>query len=68
MDTNCNLLEENSSASIPAKHMCSFYDSFGFKLFINEPTRVTVHTKILIDHIAITNPKNVADSGVFICA
>ena len=30
-DTNCNLLEGNSCASGPAKHMHSFYNSFGIK-------------------------------------
>ena len=34
-DTNCNLLEGNPCGSGPAKHMRSFYDSFGFKLLIN---------------------------------
>ena len=63
-DTNCNLLEGNSCGSGPAKHMSSFYDSFGFKLLINEPTRVTLDTKTLIDHIATTDPKNIVNSGV----
>ena len=44
-DTNCNLLEGNLCASGPAKHMSSFYASFGFKLLINEPARVTLDTK-----------------------
>ena len=44
--------------------MRSFYDSFWFKLLINEPTRVTLDTKTLIGHIAIPDPKNVVDSGV----
>ena len=63
-DANCNLLEGNSCGSGPAKHMRSFYDSFGFKLLINEPTRVTLDTKTLIDHIATTDPKNIVNSGV----
>ena len=44
--------------------MCSFYDSFGFKLLINEPTWVTLDTKTLIDHIATTDPINIVNSGV----
>ena len=44
--------------------MRSFYDSFGFKQLINEPTRVTLDTKTLIDHIATTDPKNIVNSGV----
>ena len=60
-DTNCNLLECGSG---PAKHMRSFNDSFGFKLLLNEPTRVTLDTKTLIDHIATTDSKNIVNSGV----
>ena len=59
-DTNCNLLEGNSCVSGPA----NFYDSFGFKLLINDPTRVTLDTKTLIDHIATTDSKNIVSSGV----
>ena len=60
-DTNCNLLECGSG---PAKHMGNCYDSFGFKLLINEPARVTLDTKTLIDHIATTDPQNIVNSGV----
>ena len=61
MIKNCDLLECGSG---PAKHMRSSYNSFGFKLLINEPVRVTVDTKTLIDHIATTDPKNIVTSGV----
>ena len=58
-DTNCNLLECGSG---PTKHMRSFR-TLGFKLLINEPTRVTLNTKTLIDHIATTDPKILSTQG-----
>ena len=44
--------------------MRDIYDAFGFELLIKEPTRVTLETKTLIDHIATTDTKNIVNSGV----
>ena len=46
-----------------AKHLRSIYDLFSFTQIIEEPTRVTLGTATLIDHIAMTCPNNVLESG-----
>ena len=69
-DTNSNLsllectLENNSSAYQSALHMASVFDTIGLKQIINEPTRVTVETASFIDHIAVTKPESISDSGI----
>ena len=40
------------------------YDLFGMTQLIKEPTRVTLDSSTLIDHIATTNCNNIAESGV----
>ena len=44
--------------------MSEVYDLFSFKQLIQEPTRVSLTTSSLIDHIATKCPNNVVDSGV----
>ena len=44
--------------------MSEVYDLFSFKQLIQEPTRVSLTTSTLIDHIATTSPDNIVDSGV----
>ena len=46
------------------KHIFSLYELFSFKLLIEEPTRVTLNTATVIDHVAITCPRNIIKSGV----
>ena len=41
-----------------------FYDTFGLKQLISEPTRVTANSSTIIDHIATSDPRNVVESGV----
>ena len=43
--------------------MRDFY-MFGFELLINEPIRVTLETKTLIDHETTTNTNNIIESGL----
>ena len=40
------------------------YELFSFKQLIEEPTRVTLITATVIDHVATTCPKNIIKSGV----
>ena len=40
-----------------AVHMDSIYDMFGLAQLIQEPTRVTLDTATLIDHIATSHPE-----------
>ena len=46
-----------------ARHMSEVYDLFSFKQLIQEPTRVSLTTSSLIDHIATTCPNNFVDFG-----
>ena len=62
-DTNKDLLSVESSTGSTAEHMRNTYLDFGMK-HISESTRETIRTSTLIDHIAITHPKNIVTSGV----
>ena len=70
-DTNCDLSSAlnplqclNSDVPSCTKYMLDFYNSFGLKQLITEPTRETVDTATIIDHVATSNPSNVVESGV----
>ena len=65
-DTNCDFtsIPKGQLSDNNAKHLCSIYDLFSFSQLIEEPTRVTLGTATLIDHIATTCPNNVLESGV----
>ena len=55
--------DANTSSGM-CKHMIDLYETYGLKQIIKEPTRVTLHTSTLIDHVAVSDPRNIADSGV----
>ena len=61
-DTNCNLYGEDNAAH--AKRIKDIYAAYDLKQLINEPTRVTVQSSTLIDHIAVSNTSNIKESGV----
>ena len=65
-DTNCDFASKPTEqlSDINAKHPLGIYDLFSFTQLIEEPTRVTLETATLIDHIATTCPNNVLESGV----
>ena len=44
--------------------MKNIYDLFSLKQLIEDPTRVTMGTSIITDHIATTHPQNILKSGV----
>ena len=46
------------------RHLLNLYRPFSLKQIIKEPTRVTLTTSALIDHIATTFTDNIVDSGV----
>ena len=46
------------------KHMIDLYEEYGLKQLIKEPTRETLRTSTLIDHVAVSEPRNIVDSGV----
>ena len=66
-DTNRDLLSVESGTGSTAEHMRNVYLDFGMKQLISEPTRETIRTSTLIDHIATTHPNNIVTSGVIKC-
>ena len=46
------------------RHLLNLYKLFSLKQIIKEPTRVTITTSTLIDHIAMTCKDNILDSGI----
>jgi hypothetical protein len=50
-DLNCNLLQEKSLFNIPTKKLDSLYELYQLTQLINEPTRITITTTSLIDHV-----------------
>ncbi len=65
-DTNCDLTENDAEQPIDnnPKHMLDIYGLFSLKQLIEEPTRVTLTTASIIDHIATSCPRNIVASGV----
>ena len=47
-----------------AKKVLELYNAYGLKQLINQPTRETLNTSTLIDHIAISDHRNIVESGV----
>ena len=72
-DTNCDVAparDVSSSSDLPnnTKRILEFYNSFGLKKLISEPTRETTDTSTITDHITVSNPSNVVESGVVKCS
>ena len=65
-DTNCDLTGRSSDQLLDnnAKDMADIYELFSFKQLVGEPTRVTLETATLIDHIATTCARNIVKTGV----
>ena len=65
-DTNCDLTKRApyQPADNNAKHISSLYELFSLKQLIEEPTRVTLTTSSMIDHVATTSARNIIESGV----
>ena len=66
-DTNCDLAPKQAEQPIDnnCKHMLDLYELFSFKQLVEEPTRVTLTTSSIIDHIATTRARNIVKSGVY---
>ena len=66
-DTNCDLTPKQAEQPIDnnSKHMLDLYELFSLKQLIEEPTRVTLTTSSIIDHIATTSARNIVKSGVY---
>ena len=65
-DTNCDLTKRapDQPADNNAKHISSLYELFSLKQLIEEPTRVTLTTSSMIDHVATTSARNIIEAGV----
>ena len=65
-DTNCDLSKEITYLSLAenSRHIRNLYDPFSQKQIINEPTRVTLTTSTLIDHISMSCIYNILESRV----
>ena len=64
-DFNCDLQKSDKNNQ---KHIKRIYKTYGFKQFIDKPTRTTTsESKTLIDHISSNRPECVSRSGVIPC-
>ena len=65
-DANCDLTLKQAEQPIynDSKHMLNLYELFSFKQLLEDPTRVTLATSSIIDHIATTCARNIVKSGV----
>ena len=67
-DTNCDFTKKPNDQLTDnnAKHMgCSIYELFSFRQLVDEPTRVTLETATIIDHLATTCARNIISTGVY---
>ena len=64
-DTNCDLTKKIGDQPIgnDSRHMCNLYELFSLKQLIEEPTRVTLNTSTIIDHIATTCARDITKSA-----
>ena len=65
-DTNCDFTRIKSDQIIDnnAKHMANVYRLFNLVQLVEKPTRVTLETATIIDHIATTCTRNIIKVGV----
>ena len=65
-DTNCDFAKKinHQFKDNNAKHMVNLYELFSLKQLVEEPTRVTLGTATIVDHIATTCTGNIVESGV----
>ena len=65
-DTNCDLTPKQAEQPIDNNSkQIDLYELFSFKQLIDRPTRVTLTTSSIIDHIATTRARNIVKSGVY---
>ena len=63
-DLNCNLLGKKSIFNMQTNKQNSLYELYQLSQLINEPTRVTMTTSSLIDHVVTNTPEKISHSGV----
>ena len=63
-DLNCNLLEEKAYFNAPTNKLNSLYELYQLSQLIKEPTRITMKSSSLIDHVVTNTPEKISHSGV----
>ena len=64
-DINCNLLSEFPDNS--TKHLTKLLQTYNFTQLVDEPTRTTMDTETLIDHVITKRPDANLEYGVITC-
>ena len=63
-DLNCDTLKAHNDSNTPTKRIRSLYELYQLSQLIDEPTRITMKSSSLIDHIVTNTPEKISDSGV----
>ena len=63
-DLNCDLLAKQTSPLKECKQLKVMLKTENLSQFITKPTRITKHSKTLLDVIITNSPANIRDSGV----
>ena len=63
-DLNCDTLKTDTDSNTPTKRIRSLYEVYQLSQLIDEPTRITMSTSSLIDHIVTKTPEKISDSGL----
>ena len=64
VDMNCDYLKPNNNNT---KHSKRIIHTYSYIQMIGEPTRITNHSKPLIDYVATNRPVCVSDQEVLPC-
>ena len=63
-DLNCDILKADEDSNFPTKKIKSLYELYQLSQLIDKPTRITMTTKSLIDHIVTNAPEKISSTGV----
>ena len=63
-NSDLTMTAPDHSSGNNSKQICSLYELFGLKQLIEEPTRATLTSSSIINHIATTSARNLIESGV----
>ena len=63
-DLNCDMLKKEALQNTSTKKLNSLYELYQLFQLIEEPTRITMKSSSLIDHIVTNTPEKICHSGV----
>ena len=63
-DLNCDMLKKEALQNTSTKKLNSLYELYQLFQLIEEPTRITMKSSSLIDHIVTNTPEKISHSGV----